>query len=169
MEKYYYTKAMSGDILQEALSLRTTLRKVITGVNVSGDFSDAEVDDDNIEITTSRVLTSSELDEIANLINTIDVNYDLVVRRGIETGTMTWAMNVGREMLCKFSSNNLYRGKTESQTDALVENYPHLIHALITGSLTKAYREFASMVPDDNISQDEINEFKLRLAIILGL
>lgn len=167
MEKYYYTKPMDSNTFQEAVNLRTTLRKVIEGIQVSGDFF-SETEDDNIEIVANRALTSAEQDEITNLVNTIDQTYDLYLRAKIEKSTMSWAMTIGKEMLCKFSSNNLYRGKSDAQVDALVENYPHLIHALLTGSLTKAYREFISMVPDENISQEEIDEFALRLLIILG-
>lgn len=167
MERYCYTKPMDSTALQEAINLRTTLRKVVESIQVSGDFF-SEMEEDNIEIVTNRALTSAEQDEITNLVNEIDETYDLYVRAKIERSTMSWAMTVGKEMLCKFSSNNLYRGKSNDQTDALVENYPHLIHALLTGSLTKAYREFVSMVPDENISQEEIDEFALRLLIILG-
>lgn len=167
-EKYYYTKDLSAEVLTEAIQLRTTIRKefVTCLVTMAGDGS---LPEDNVSLEFDRALTSSEQDEITNIVNAIGPTYDLVIRKNIELGTMAWAEQKGHMILRQFASNNMYQGKTDDQVDALATKYPDIIHTLVTGSLTASYRLFSSMVPDENISQDEIDEFTLRLAIILGL
>lgn len=171
MEKYFYTKTMiDSEVLSEAIRLRTTLRGEFKGCHISDKRdSSGVILDDNIEISFSRALTSPEQDQITNLINIIGPAYDLMIRKNIEKNTMQWALKTGQEILAQFGANNLYGQKTEEQTDALVEGYPDLIHSLVTGSLRKAYREFLAMQPDENISQSEIDEFRLRLEIVLGI
>lgn len=168
MQTYTYTKDIPSDVLTEAISLRTSLRSVFVKCSTSK-FADGTIPDDNIVLSFSRVLLSEEQDEIANLINIINPSYDLWARKNIENNTMRWAMSIGQSILAQFSSNNLYAQKTEEQIDALVENYPHLIHSLMTGSLKKAYKEFMTMQPDENITEIELNEFRLRMKIILGI
>lgn len=167
-EKYYYTKNLDAEVLMEAIQLRTSLRSVFVGchVLVNGDGS---VSDDNIEIEFSRALISTELDEVTNIVNLIDSSYDLMIRKTIQRDTMTWARRKGVELMDIFSSNNVFANKTPTQVRALVANYPVLLNSLMTGSLQTAYGEFLTMVPDENIAQSEIDEFKLRLEIILGI
>ena len=171
MEKYFYTKeGIDLEVLNEAIRLRTSLRQVFIGGYTSDKRDEYDrIFDDNIELQFTRALVSTEIDEITNLINIIGPSYDLVIRKGIEKNTMAWAIKTGAEILAQFGANNLYRQKTQDQVEALVTGYPELIHSLVTGSLTITYKVFTSMVPTANISQEEIDEFKLRLEIILGL
>ena len=170
MQKYFYTKSVDSEVLNEAICLRTSLRKVIVGVLVSDELKpDGTPIDNNIELQFTRALTSAEQDEITNIINAVGPTYDLMIRKNIENDTMAWAMKQGQTILAQFGANNLFRGKTNVQVDALVTQYPDLIHSLVTGSLSATYRIFSAMTPDANISQEEIDEFKLRLAIVLGL
>ena len=167
-EKYYYTKNIDAEVLMEAIQLRTSLRSVFVGCHVTVN-GDGTVDDDNIEIEFTRALTSPEQDEITNVVNAIGPTYDLMVRKGIQRNTMTWARRKGVELMDIFTSSNVYAQKSATQIRALVADYPVLMNSLMTGSLTTAYGEFLVMQPDANISQAEIDEFKLRLEIILGL
>lgn len=167
-EKYYYTKDINAGVLNEAINLRTTLRREFIKCQVCSE-SDGSIQDDNIEIEFSRALTSSEQDEITNLINAIGPTYDLVIRKNIETNTMAWAEQKGQMILRQFAANNIYKQKTDDQVEALVTQYPDLIHSLITGSLKTSLKVFMTMVPDNNISREELDEFVLRLQIILGL
>lgn len=171
MEKYFYTKeGIDSEVVGEAIRLRTTLKDVFIG-GFTSDKRDAQGDifDDNIELQFTRALVSSEQDEITGIINMIGPSYDLMIRKNIELNTMSWAIKKGSEILAQFGANNLYRGKTEEQIEALVTQYPELIHSLVTGSLQTTYGIFLAMVPDANISQEEIDEFRIRLQIILGL
>lgn len=171
MEKYFYTKeGIDSEVLCEAIRLRTSLRADFIGA-ISSDRKneDGTVVDDNVELHFSRVLLSAEQDEIASLVNILDASYDLMIRKSIEENTMAWAMKSGAEILGQFSANNVYRGKTQPQTEALINDYPNLILSLLTGSLITAYGVFASMQASDNISQEEIDEFTLRLQIVLGI
>jgi hypothetical protein len=167
-EKYYYTKNLNSAVLDEAIRLRTSLRSAFIRCLVRINHDDT-VEDNNVELEFSRALTSAEHDEITTIVNLIDDTYDLVVRKGIEENTMAWAMETGKTLLAQFASNNLYRGKTSSQIESLVMNQSVLIQSLLTGSLTTAYGVLLNMSPDANISQDEIDEFKIRLEIVLGL
>lgn len=172
MQKYYYTKTgINSEVLTEAICLRTSLRKSLTGVFISEKINPDTglVFDNNVEIQFNKALTSAEQDEITNLINIVGPSYDLMIRKNIELNTMSWAMKEGKSILAQFGANNLYMQKTDAQIDALIANNSVLISSLLTGSLTKAYREFLAMAPDANISQSEIDEFKLRMQIALGL
>lgn len=168
MESYKYTKVLDNEVLTEAIQLRTTLRNEFIGCHYAV-ATDGTAPIDNICLDFSRALTSSEQDEITNIVNAMGPTYDLVIRKSIEQNTMKWATEKGAEVLRQFAANNLYRGKTAEQVEALVTDYPDIIHSLLTGSLQTAYITFSNMVPDVNISQEEIDEFKLRLAVILGI
>ena len=158
------------EVLTEAINLRTTLRAEFLECYISDKRDMAgNILDDNIEMVFSRALTSVEHDEITNIINSIGPSYDLMIRKNIEKNTMSWAIKTGNEILAQFGANNLYRGKTPVQVEALVTSYPDLIHSLITGSLQATYAIFLAMPADANISQEEIDEFTLRLKIALGL
>ncbi len=168
MEKYYYTKEVVGTILQEIIDLNNILRPLIKNVSVTNN-ADGSIPDDNIEISTDIVLDSTQLDELASIINAYSASHALVIRYGIETNIMTPAMMYGYTFLSKLSANNIYLGKTAEQINALLATYPSLIHAALTGSLNSLYAIISAMTPDANISQDEIDEFQLRLEIYLGL
>lgn len=167
-KKYYYTKIIDFEVLIEAIKLRTSLRSVFTGCSISLD-ANGQATEDNIELTFSRALLSSELDEITSIINAIDETYDLTVRKNIERDTMRWAIIQGQTLIEQFGANNLYRQKTEEQILALNTQYMSLTHSFLTGSLNLAHSILSDMQPDANISQEEIDEFKLRLEIVLGL
>lgn len=172
MQKYYYTKSgINSEVLTEAICLRTTLRGVFGSVSISEKINKdtGTIYDNNIEIGFTRALTSAEQDEITNLVNMVGPTYDLMIRKNIELNVSSWAMKEGQSLLAQFGANNLYLQKTDAQIDALIENNGVLLNSLVTGSLKKAYREFLKMVPDANISQQEIDEFKLRLEIVLGI
>lgn len=171
MEKYYYTKDnLNGEVVSEAIRLRTSLRHEFIGCMISNKHDENDVIlDDNVELQFSRALVSSEQDEITAIINIVGPSYDLVIRKNIEQNTMQWALKTGQEIMAQFGANNLYRGKSAEQVEALVTQYPDLIHSLVTGSLQTAYGVFLAMQPDANINQEELDEFRLRLAITLGL
>ena len=168
MESYFYTKALNSEVLSEAINIRTSLRSVYDGCSYTTN-SDGSVDTDNVELKFSRALISSEIDEITNVINAIGPAYDLVIRKHIENHTMNWALNQGQTLLAQFGANNLYAQKTPVQVEALATQYPELIHSLITGSLTVAYGIFITMQPDANFTQNEIDEFIIRMKIILDI
>lgn len=171
MEKYFYTKSgIDNEVLKESILLRTTLRTIFIDLMISEKLDDnGALVDDNIEMQFSRALTSLEQDEITNLVNMVGPTYDLMIRKNIELNTMSWAQKEGMKLMSILGANNLYRQKTFSQVEALTTQYPELIHSMLTGSLTITKSIFDNMTPDANISQEEIDEFKLRVNIILGV
>lgn len=168
METYTYTKKLSPDVLTEAIKLRTSLRKVFTSIEYREE-ADGTVEDKNVSLMFNRALTSSEQDEITQVVNDMSDTYDLVVRKGLERDVMTWAETQGNMLIRQFGANNIYQQKTDEQIDALATNYKDVLSALSTGSLKSAYRQMLAMQPDSNISQAEIDEFTIRIMEVLGL
>ena len=165
---YYYTKDfdVNSAVLMDMLrlsSLKPKLDNIRIGYNPDIDKMGT------IEVFMTEVLQSEEEDILIGIINEYSLTCPMQIRYNLETTLINPAMSYGQEILAKFASSNLYLQKTDAQIDALVEGYPELIHSLITGSLTKAYREFASMPANENITQAEIDEFKARLGWFLGI
>lgn len=121
------------------------------------------------EVYTHEPLALEDEDSLISVINSYTLTCEMQIRYNIEKTLITPAMQYGNEILAKFASNNFYRQKSDAQVDALIEGYPELIHSLITGSLTKSYREFSIMEANENITQEEINEFKARVGWFLGI
>ena len=167
-EFYYYTKDVDAEVIQEAIKLRTSVRSEFIGCHVIKN-GDGTIPDDNISLEFSRALLASEIDELSTVVNDYDPSYDLVIRKGLEKDTMKWAMEEGHKILRQFAANNIYRGKTAAQVEALVTQYPTMINSLVTGSLQTALVAFMTTAPDSNITQEEIDEFVLRLQITLGI
>ena len=122
-----------------------------------------------IEIHMKEVLLSDDEDVLNNIINTYSPTCEMQVRYNLEMDLINPAMSYGREIIAKFGANNVYKQKNNEQIDSLVESMPVLITALETGSLQKAYREFISMQPSENISQSELDEFRTRVGWFLGI
>lgn len=157
---YEYNKSVIADVLDDMIKFNSLLRPKYIGV-----LSNATA----IICRFSEALTPDEHDTLNVIVDSYSDTHELVVRKGIEENVMTPAMIYGNNFLAKFSANNLYRNKTPIQIGTLLATYPDLIHAAITGSLTALYGTMLTMVADANISQEEIDEFKLRLELHLGL
>lgn len=166
IEKYYFTKNVNDEVLDEAIKLRSDLGNIYLGSSVEIN-QDESVNDDNIEIRFNRAITAAEKDQIINLINLIDDNYDLVIRKKIEQDTMVRSMQFGQQFLAQFSANNIYRGKSAVQVAAIIQTYPDLINYALTGSMSGLHYMVSNMTPDENISQEEIDEFKKRIEFFL--
>ena len=158
--EYTYTKEVNPDVLREIIDLDNRLRAIMEGMYTHGDA---------ITIVTIVALTPDQHDILNVLVDSYNDTHPLVVRKNIEVNVMTPAMKYGMSFLAKFSSNNIYLNKTAEQVGALLTMYPDVIHAALTGSLQALYYTTSTMVADDNISQEEIDEFKLRLEIQLGI
>jgi len=157
--EYEYTKELNTSILEEMIKLYTTLRPKFIGLYGGVKFT----------CVFSEALTPDEHDELNVVVDQYSATHKLVVREGIENNVMNPAMQFGTDFLKKFSSNNVYLEKTDTQINTLLATYPSLILTALTGSLKTLYTVICSMTADDNISQVEIDEFKLRLEIYLGL
>jgi len=158
--EYEYTKALDGSILDDMIKLNVELRPK---------YSRTTVVVDDVVCIFNEALTAEEHDTLNVVIDQYSDTHPLVVRRDIELNHMVPAMSFGMNFLAKFSANNIYLGKTGIQVAALLEAYPDLIHAAITGSREALYYTVATMVPSADISQEEIDEFTLRLKIELGI
>ena len=77
----------------------------------------------------------------------------------------------------KIAANNVYQGKHQqlsndgvrTKTRALLEDNVPLIIALLSGSLGEAYYYASNYVADEIMSQSEIDEYKKRLELKLGI
>jgi len=167
MQTYRYTLDSTCNVLNDILQLNDTLRPLVSNVMVRKNI-DGSVPENNVMVTTNVVLNSDQEDILIAIINGYNMN-PLKMRNMLETNVMGPAMSFGMEFLKRFSANNLYLEKTDVQIGALLNTYPDLIHACITGSLKSLYATMLSMTADENISQGEIDEFKKRVEIYLGL
>lgn len=158
--EYTYEKVVDPQILQTMILFNDSLRPK---------FSSISLEESSVTVSFSEALTVSEHDELNVIVSDYSETHELVVRDSIERNVMSAAMLFGQTFLTKFAANNIYRGKTSEQINSLLSTYPTLILAAQTGSLNTLYAVISSMVPADNISQEEIDEFKKRLELYLGL
>ncbi len=168
-EKIVYHEIIDPEVLTEAIALRIPFSDVCTGIKTRYPKPSDENQDTYTEIHLSRTLTSEEHDQITAIINALGPSYDLQIRKGIEKNVMVWAMEQGHLLLRQFAANNIYRQKTPEQLTRLLDEKCLLITSLMTGSLTIAYSELSATIADEDFSQEEIDEFKLRLEIALGI
>jgi hypothetical protein len=170
MEVIKFTKIINYTALNEAIHLRTSLGEYLTRIDYSfpNGFSKDEELIDNLVFHFNTALSSDQKDELADLINKIDDNYDLVVRHGMQNGIIKDKMTFGKEFIAMFAANNNYREKTAEQIGAMLAKYPSLVICCLTGSIEALYGIMLTVQPDGNIYQDEINEFKKRIELFLG-
>lgn len=164
MATYAYTKTVNGEIFGAIIQLNETLYPLVSYVHVGP----MEGVDGDLHIITNTVLSSSEEDELIAIVN----NYDsspLIQRKYIKDNYATPAMGFGADFIAEFGANNVALGKTEAQIDSLIADNPTLISAALSGSIKSLHRIISDLVADANISQDEIDEFKRRLEVYLGL
>jgi hypothetical protein len=157
------------EALIEALQLRTEISELVIGIFKTGKHSMGTLEEvqDNLRISCSRALLSEELDQLKSVVNSLDENYDLVIRKKIQKETMSKSRSFGLSFLDMFSANNVYRGKTPEQIGAILQTYPGLINCCLTGSIKALYFTVSTMENNENISIEEIEEFKKRLEIHL--
>ena len=169
MEKIIFTKEINYSILKDAIRLRTSLNDVVYKIEYSfNQDPDAEPLIDNLVLHCNRALLSDERDELVTLVNAIDDTYDLVVREKIKFSTTKQKMEFGHDFLSMLSANNEYYEKTGTQISTLLAMYPNLIMCCLTGSIETLLGLVQTMVPDENISADELAEFTKRIEIFLG-
>ena len=163
MIPYQYEKdfAINGEALNDVMKLNEIIWPLIDRIDIQGEK--------NIEIYTTRLLVSVEEDELISIINAFTVDCEMMVRKNIKENIMAAAMNFGLDLLKEIAASNIYQGKTNEQYHAFLENYNVLIHALQTGSLTIAYIELMAMIPNADFAEEELIEFRRRLAIYLGI
>jgi hypothetical protein len=171
MEVIKFTKILDYTVLCEALKLRTSLKSVLNKIDYSfpSGFSEDEELTDNLVFHFSSALNSEQKDELASLVNDIDENYDLVVRSNIKNKKVKDKVAFGREFINIVSANNEYMGKDTLKIAALLESYPSLIICCLTGSIDLLHSLIMSMQPDENISIEELNEYKKRVELFIEM
>lgn len=163
MIPYKYEKDfdINGDALRDMLMLDPVVWPLVDHVDIQGART--------IEIHTKRLLLSEEEDALIAIINAFTVDCEMVTRKYLKDTVMAQAMNFGTDLLKEIAASNIYKGKTDEQYHAFLENYVVLIHSLQTGSLKTAYSEFMTMVPNGDFSEGELTEFRRRLGLFLGI
>lgn len=124
---------------------------------------------DTVEIYMNEVLLSEDEDKLSSIINEYSLSHPLEVRQNLENTLINPAMSYGREIVAKMGTNNVYQNKTDEQIAAISLQFNEMIIDLLTGSLKQAYYKCLSLEPNENISQDEIEEFTKRIGWFLGL
>lgn len=171
MEVIKFTKIVDYTVLYEALNLRTSLGSVLDRIDYSfpHGFSEGDELTDNLVFHFSVALSSDQKDELANLVNSIDENYDLVIRHNIKNKTIKDKVAFGKEFINVVSANNDYMQKDALKIAALLETYPSLIVCCLTGAIELLYGLIISMQPDENISAEELSEYKKRIELFMGM
>jgi hypothetical protein len=124
---------------------------------------------DSVEVYMSEVLLSEDEDILIDIINDYSQSCEMEIRYNLERDLINPAMGYGRELLAKFGSLNVYKQKTDAQIQALTSTMQPLIIDLLTGSLKQAYSKALALLPDENITAEEISEFQKRIGWFLGL
>jgi hypothetical protein len=170
MEKITFTTQINYSILNDAIRLRTSLSDVIEKVEYSFNSYKYEQQElvDNLGIHCNRALLSSERDEIVNLVNSINDDYDLVIRDKIKKTISNQKIEFGKDFLSVFAASNTYLNKSAEQISNLLGQYPNLIMCCLTGSIETLLALVHTITPDDNISQSELDEFIKRIEIFLA-
>ena len=172
MEKYYYTKWIKSNEtipFEENLMLSIDLElweKIILLIKPAPSL--AETKEDNVEICSTMVLTSDELDQIANAINAFDETHSLVVRNNLRINHVdpnkTWAAN----LIATFGANNLYRQKSIENYNLLFQDFASIMDKCGAGAVELAYMEMILLVPNAAFLQEEKDEFLKRFEAYLG-
>ena len=124
---------------------------------------------DIIEVYMKEVLVSEDEDVLVEIINEYSPSCEMQVRYDLESSLINPAMSYGREIIAKMGTNNVYKQKSDAQIQAISASTKDLVDDLLTGSLKQAYFKCLVMQPDENISQEEIDEFTKRVGWFLGL
>jgi hypothetical protein len=165
MHTYSFTKKIKYGVLVDAINLKTTLGSLF----VSYGYKESKEEDlsDNLTIVFNRVLLSHEEDEINDLINNLNDNHELVVRHGIRMNEVKNKMSFGKSFIDIFAANNVYRNKSSEQVAVMLQSYPSLIMCCLTGSIEALYSIVSNMLPDPNITEEELEDFKKIIEIFL--
>lgn len=168
INEYKYTLKCEPSVVSDIIILNDILRPLFDGISYS-EKKDGSIEELNLKIKMNKVLLLAEETELIGLINSYGpenmfVQRDIIKREYV-TPNQSWAMDFIMEM----GANNVQREKTGQQVATLMSAYAGLMMAAIGGSVPSIYAVVCSMVADDNISQEEINEFKKRLEIKLGI
>ena len=161
MEVLYFRIDIDTIVLREAINLRTSLSDFLTKIEYQ--HMNEQTEENNLAIHFNRALLSSEKDEIADLVNVVNDEYDLCVRKKIKETSTKSKIAFGNEFIAMISANNEYRNKSDYQVAAMIEKYPRIIMCCLLGAISSLYNLVLTMESDENISDEEIQEFKLRI------
>ncbi len=160
-------------ILEQAIKLRTSIGSHLIKVEYS--FIPDHIknlgyqyEEDNLLLHFDKALLADERDEIVNLVNNLNDEYDLVARDKLQKNIIKDKMVFGKNFMEVFAANNAYRNKTAQQIGGMLAKYPSLITCCLTGSIETLYGLLLIIEADENISQEEIDEFRKRVEIFLG-
>ena len=181
---YTYTKdVVSPEALRDLVMIRVSKdlwRKINSsggGVIISPNAPGVTPVNDNVRIYSVVALTSEEQDSLTAAINEYSNEHEYAVRSDIEINLLNDTAYFGQTLMEKIAANNVYKGKhlelssdgVRTKTRALLEDNVALIISLLSGSLGEAYYYASSYVADEIMSQEEIDEYKKRLELKLGL
>lgn len=181
---YLYTKDVtSPEALRDLIMIRVSKdlwRKINDsggGIIISPNVAGEQPDADNVQIYSVVALDSAEQDELTAAINEYSNTHAFAIRSNIEVNTLNDTASFGQTLIEKIAANNVYQGKhlqiedggTRTKTRALLEDNVNLIVALLSGSLGEAYHYASAYTADDIMSQGELDEYKKRLELKLGL
>lgn len=79
------------------------------------------------------------------------------------------AMEFGKQLMVEYGTKNVLAGYTTAQILAIADKLSKLQSLLLSGSVYAALEEINALVPDANVTQESIDEFKAKVKNFLGI
>jgi len=156
--QYEFFKKVDGEVFKEAMIYRS---------NVYPKYV-KHVANTTLIVITAQELKTEEFDELNQLVESLDENYDLAIRKDFKNNIIKKKKQFGSDFIDEFSAMNHANNKSTIQIMNLIGKYPSIPILCLTGSIETLYVVISSIQPDEDITQQEIDEFKKRIEIFLG-
>ena len=156
--QYEFFKKVDNTSLKDAILYRTSFSSKYI----------KHVYNTSLKIIMNQELTESEYEELSDLVELIDNNYDFYVRNNYKNDIIKKKKDFGINFLDDFSAMNHAKGGTVEQVLSLLSKYSSIPILCITGSIESLYAVVSTILPDENISEQEIKEFKKRIELFLS-
>lgn len=164
---YNYVKEISNPqiLLNMFMLKREIWQNTVTTINVHADENQMN---NQVEVVTPRVLTSDELDAIAEIINDYNDGHELVIREMILENALQGRQNLGLKMILEFGAMNVFKNKDIVTLNESLEDLEPLMHRLVSGAFELAFIWLYKFVPNASLTQIEKDEFLRRLELQIG-
>lgn len=163
MSEYYYDKVVDGEILKDILMLDDLWPKI---VSVSTGFFQ-ESPANNLKIITTEILISTELDDLAVIINSYGPTH-LMVQRYVKLEQAYLDLSFGVNLTNLIRAKTMVMQYSTMQRMGMITELSTVISMLGSGMIDLAYAELVTLPATMNVTQDDIDEGLRRMEVYLG-
>lgn len=156
MAIYTFVKNVAQSILREQL-FATPIGSMIVSVSSQG--------------TVVTIITSQPLNEnqTAILYNTVNSHTPPPQNFAAVQTRVQQAIQFGQSLMLNYATQNIMRGITVEQVDAVADKLSSVQMLLNTGSLYAALNQIENLQPDEWIRQQDIDYFTQQIRNFLGI